>query len=83
MKKLVSCLSTCIFPDKTTYPIDETMLHNGPPHTSNLGYSIAKRPLGEKGAAIECVYSPDVFNFCMKTRDPGTLLGGSSQSVNG
>lgn len=43
VKKLVSCLSTCIFPDKTTYPIDETMLHNGPPHTSNLGYSIAKR----------------------------------------
>lgn len=43
VKKLVSCLSTCIFPDKTTYPIDETMLHNGPPHSSNLGYSMAKR----------------------------------------
>ncbi|CAJ1396756.1 unnamed protein product [Effrenium voratum] len=43
VKKLVSCLSTCIFPDKTTYPIDETMLHDGPPHGSNLGYSIAKR----------------------------------------
>ncbi|XP_058235987.1 GDP-L-fucose synthase-like isoform X1 [Hemibagrus wyckioides] len=25
--KVVSCLSTCIFPDKTTYPIDETMVH--------------------------------------------------------
>uniref|UniRef100_A0A672YXW4 NAD-dependent epimerase/dehydratase domain-containing protein n=1 Tax=Sphaeramia orbicularis TaxID=375764 RepID=A0A672YXW4_9TELE len=25
--KVVSCLSTCIFPDKTTYPIDETMEH--------------------------------------------------------
>lgn len=24
--KVVSCLSTCIFPDKTTYPIDETMV---------------------------------------------------------
>ncbi|XP_057592862.1 GDP-L-fucose synthase isoform X2 [Hippopotamus amphibius kiboko] len=24
-RKVVSCLSTCIFPDKTTYPIDETM----------------------------------------------------------
>ena len=33
--KLVSCLSTCIFPDNTTYPIDETMVHNGPPHVSN------------------------------------------------
>jgi len=41
--KLVSCLSTCIFPDKTTYPIDETMIHNGPPHHSNAGYAYAKR----------------------------------------
>jgi GDP-L-fucose synthase len=43
VKKVVSCLSTCIFPDKTTYPIDETMIHNGPPHPSNFGYSYAKR----------------------------------------
>eukprot|EP00127_Corallochytrium_limacisporum_P000808 Clim_evm94s25 gene=Clim_evmTU94s25 len=43
VKKLVSCLSTCVFPDKTTYPIDETMVHNGPPHESNFGYAYAKR----------------------------------------
>lgn len=43
VKKLVSFLSTCIFPDKTTYPIDETMLHDGPPHSSNEGYAYAKR----------------------------------------
>lgn len=43
VKKVVSCLSTCIFPDKTTYPIDETMVHNGPPHDSNFGYSYSKR----------------------------------------
>nr|CAD7459008.1 unnamed protein product [Timema tahoe] len=41
--KVVSCLSTCIFPDKTTYPIDEKMVHLGPPHSSNFGYSYAKR----------------------------------------
>nr|XP_023015299.1 GDP-L-fucose synthase [Leptinotarsa decemlineata] len=41
--KVVSCLSTCIFPDKTDYPINETMVHNGPPHPSNFGYSYAKR----------------------------------------
>ncbi|KAL1140374.1 hypothetical protein AAG570_000306 [Ranatra chinensis] len=45
VSKVVSCLSTCIFPDKTTYPIDETMIHNGPPHPSNFGYSYAKRML--------------------------------------
>lgn len=43
VKKLVSMLSTCIFPDKTSYPIDETMLHDGPPHPSNEGYAYAKR----------------------------------------
>ncbi|XP_066533104.1 GDP-L-fucose synthase-like [Hoplias malabaricus] len=43
VEKVVSCLSTCIFPDKTTYPIDENMIHNGPPHESNFGYSYAKR----------------------------------------
>eukprot|EP00941_MAST-03F_sp_MAST-3F-sp1_P005439 g5439.t1 len=43
VEKLVSCLSTCIFPDKTTYPITESMLHGGPPHKSNEGYAYAKR----------------------------------------
>lgn len=28
VQKLVSCLSTCIFPDKTTFPIDETMIQS-------------------------------------------------------
>lgn len=53
VEKLVSCLSTCIFPDKTTYPIDETMIHNGPPHASNEGYAYAKRMI-------------DVMNRCYK-----------------
>mmetsp|Transcript_10493 Transcript_10493/g.31340 ORF Transcript_10493/g.31340 Transcript_10493/m.31340 type:complete len:317 (-) Transcript_10493:24-974(-) len=43
VEKLVSCLSTCIFPDKTSYPIDETMVHDGAPHASNEGYAYAKR----------------------------------------
>ena len=51
VQKLVSCLSTCIFPDKTTYPIDETMVHNGPPHPSNFGYSYAKRMIDVQNRA--------------------------------
>uniref|UniRef100_A0A5S6R1X3 GDP-L-fucose synthase n=1 Tax=Trichuris muris TaxID=70415 RepID=A0A5S6R1X3_TRIMR len=43
--KVLSCTSTCIFPDQTTYPIDETMIHLGPPHESNMGYAYAKRLL--------------------------------------
>ncbi|KAI5616062.1 hypothetical protein C0J50_8557, partial [Silurus asotus] len=41
--KVISCLSTCSFPSETTYPIDETMIHNGPPPESNSGYAYAKR----------------------------------------
>lgn len=51
VKKVVSCLSTCIFPDKTTYPIDETMVHNGPPHSSNFGYSYSKRMIDVQNRA--------------------------------
>jgi len=36
-------MSTCVFPDKTTYPVDETMIHNGPPHFTNESYAYAKR----------------------------------------
>ncbi|KAG5176682.1 GDP-4-keto-6-deoxy-D-mannose epimerase-reductase [Tribonema minus] len=53
VQKLVSCLSTCVFPDKTTYPIDETMVHAGPPHSSNEGYAYAKRMI-------------DVMNRCYR-----------------
>eukprot|EP00091_Calanus_sinicus_P017930 TRINITY_DN3925_c0_g1_i2.p1 TRINITY_DN3925_c0_g1~~TRINITY_DN3925_c0_g1_i2.p1 ORF type:complete len:243 (-),score=71.01 TRINITY_DN3925_c0_g1_i2:81-809(-) len=56
VKKLVSCLSTCIFPDKTSYPIDETMVHNGPPHPSNFGYSYAKRMIDVQNKAYNEQY---------------------------
>lgn len=45
IKHGVFCLSTCVFPDKTEYPLYESMLHNGPPHDSNYGYAYAKRML--------------------------------------
>ena len=47
VKKLVSILSTCIYPDAqyVNYPITEDQLYNGPPHPSNYGYAYAKRML--------------------------------------
>jgi len=45
INNVISCLSTCIFPDKTTYPIDENMLHDGRPHISNDAYAYSKRLL--------------------------------------
>ncbi|KAF8337072.1 uncharacterized protein EI90DRAFT_3279854 [Cantharellus anzutake] len=43
VKKVISCLSTCVFPDRVQYPLDETKIHLGPPHESNFGYAHAKR----------------------------------------
>ena len=43
VQKLISCLSTCTFPDKVSYPVGEDCLHDGPPHPSNAGYAFAKR----------------------------------------
>lgn len=47
VSKVVSCLSTCIFPDEKTKcgAINETMLHAGAPHSSNDAYAYAKRML--------------------------------------
>ncbi|KAL3271553.1 hypothetical protein HHI36_022030 [Cryptolaemus montrouzieri] len=56
VEKVVSCLSTCIFPDKTSYPIDESMVHNGPPHNSNFGYSYAKRMIDVMNKAYNQQY---------------------------
>lgn len=44
VKKVISMLSTCIFPDGYE-PLTEKVLHNGPPHPSNEGYAYAKRML--------------------------------------
>lgn len=56
IKKVISCLSTCIFPDKTTYPIHEKMLHDGPPHFSNDAYAYAKRLLEIQSQAYNQQY---------------------------
>ena len=45
VQKLVSILSTCIFPDNIEYPLTEKKIHSGPPHKSNYGYAYAKRML--------------------------------------
>ena len=45
VQHVMCCLSTCIFPDKVEYPIEENKLHNGEPHDSNYAYAYAKRLL--------------------------------------
>lgn len=44
VKKFIGVLSTCIYPDVSdTYPLEEFMLHNGPPTKTNFTYAYSKR----------------------------------------
>ena len=61
VEKLIACLSTCIFPDKVEYPIDESVLHNGPPHFSNDAYAYAKRMLEVHCRAYRETYGDKFF----------------------
>ena len=45
VEKVVSFMSTCVFPDEATYPLSPDQIHNGEPHPSNYAYAYAKRML--------------------------------------
>ena len=62
VNKLVSMLSTCIYPDKVKYPIKESYLHQGPPHESNFGYAYAKRMMEVQSRAYRKQYGTNFIN---------------------
>ena len=71
-KKVVSLLSTCVYPDApyVTYPLTEDQLHLGPPHSSNFGYAYAKRMVDVMSRAYRQQYG---CNFI--TAIPNNLYG--------
>lgn len=52
IKRCISFLSTCVYPDETTYPLLEENIHLGEPHQSNFSYAYAKRMLDVQSRAI-------------------------------
>jgi GDP-L-fucose synthase len=54
--KVVSVLSTCVYPDVVTYPLTEDQIHKGSPHQSNFGYAYAKRMLDIHSKALRSQY---------------------------
>ena len=66
VKKVLSMLSTCIYPDKVNYPLTEEQIHNGEPHQSNYAYAFAKRMLDVQSRAYRdqfgCNYITAVAN---------------------
>lgn len=51
VKKLISFMSTCVYPVKIEDAAKEEMLHDGPPYVGNYGYSYAKRMLDVQSRA--------------------------------
>ena len=49
--KVISLLSTCVYPDKVNYPLTVEQIHNGPPHSSNYAYAYVKRMLDVQSRA--------------------------------
>ena len=71
-KKVISLLSTCIYPrsEFVKYPLTEDQLHLGPPHDSNFGYAYAKRMVDVMSRAYRQQYG---CNFI--TAIPNNLYG--------
>lgn len=79
VQTLIGCLSTCIFPDDVECPINEGMVHQGPPHDTNYGYAYAKRMLDiqckayreHHGRNYYCIIPTNMYgigdNFNLKT----------------
>jgi len=72
INKLISLLSTCVYPDApyVTYPLTEDQLHSGAPHHSNFGYAYAKRMVDVMSRAYRQQYG---CNFI--TAIPNNLYG--------
>lgn len=72
VRKVVSVLSTCIYPDapNVQYPLTEDQLHSGPPHPSNFGYAYAKRMLDVQSRAYRQQHGCDFITVV-----PNNLYG--------
>jgi GDP-L-fucose synthase len=60
--KLVCFLSTCVFPDRVVYPLDESKIHQGEPHFSNAPYAYAKRMADVQIQAYNKQYGTKYFS---------------------
>tara|TARA_Y100001963_G_scaffold158175_1_gene256918 strand:+ start:9752 stop:10660 length:909 start_codon:yes stop_codon:yes gene_type:complete len=56
VKKVVSFMSTCVFPADAEFPLTVEQLHSGQPHSSNYAYAYAKRMLDVQSRAYRDQY---------------------------
>jgi GDP-L-fucose synthase len=56
VEKVVSFLSTCVFPADASFPLTTDQIHQGEPHPSNYAYAYAKRMLEVQSRAYRDQY---------------------------
>jgi len=96
IKRIICCLSTCIFPEGLNRILTEKDLHLGEPHHSNYGYAYAKRIMEVQcrlynetpGYNYQCIiptniYGPnDNFNIHDSHVIPGLIHKAYLHSIN-
>jgi GDP-L-fucose synthase len=71
IKRVLSCLSTCTFPDAvSSYPFSEDNIFDGPPAITNRAYGFTKRALYIQTLAYREQYGVNYSCFC-----PSNLYG--------
>jgi GDP-L-fucose synthase len=63
VSRVVSFMSTCVFPDTVEYPLQPSKIHLGEPHSSNFGYAYAKRMVEVQTRAYQQEYNKPWFNI--------------------
>ena len=56
VNKVVSFMSSCVFPEEAKYPLTVDQLHSGEPHPTNYAYAYAKRMLEVQSRAYRDQY---------------------------
>lgn len=70
VKKVLSILSTCVYPESAKLPYIEDDIHLGMPHYGNIGYGFSKRMLDIQAKAYRDQYGSNFINII-----PNNLFG--------
>lgn len=70
IRRVICCLSTCIFPDGLNRVLTENDLHLGEPHSSNYGYAYAKRIM-----EVQCRLYNETSGFHYQCIIPTNIYG--------
>jgi GDP-L-fucose synthase len=70
VKKVLSVLSTCVYPEFASFPYVEEDIHKGMPHYTNIGYGFSKRMMDVQAKAYRDQYGSNFINII-----PNNLFG--------